>query len=594
MIALIHRQWHATKELSVKILWRLWLESKRYWVCFLISTAALLVITAISLWTPLLIRAILKNLRIGTDRSAVMSEITRISMMLLGAYLVRTAAQFAARYYSHVGGWRLVAHMRSVTYDHLQKLSLRYFHDKQTGQLLSRTVFDNANLESLVSHAIPDALTNLLLFTGVTVVLFTQNPRLALFALIPIPFLILLVFRFNTVIRPALRKAQAKLGDLNAVVQENLSGMKEVQVFTQEERESKRVYLFAWDYTHGMLESLQKTAFYHPVIEFCGAVGSLIVVWVGGRMVVRQQGLMVEDIVAFLLYLGMFYAPITAVGGIVETIQTALAGAERVFEVLDTEPDIKDQPKAHALPKVSGEICFDHVSFSYIPGQTVLDGISFTVGPGETLALVGPTGVGKTTIASLIPRFYDPTAGRILVDNHDLRDVKLESLRSQISLVLQDTFLFNGTVAANIQYGAPKSTESAIIEASQHARAHDFIMKFPDGYATLIGERGVKLSGGQKQRLAIARALLRATPILVLDEATSSVDSETEACIQEALRELIHGRTTIVIAHRLSTVRQADQILVLHDKQIAEQGRHEELMAQNGLYARLSKIQFRE
>lgn len=578
----------------MKILRRLWREARRYWAYFLIAIIALLVITGVNLGTPLIIKNILALLRTGAVKARALAVIGQDCLLLLGLYLVRAAAQFAARYYSHVGGWRLVAHMRTVTYDHLQKLSLRYFHDKQTGQLLSRTINDNANLENLAAHAVPDAFANLLLFAGVLVVLFTQNARLALYAFIPMPGLIFLGLRFTTVIRPALRKAQAKLGDLNAVVQENLSGIKEVQIFTQEQRESRRVHESAWDYTAGMLESLRKTAFYHPMIELCGSLGSLVVLWFGARIVMLDQSLSPEDIVAFLMYLAMFYTPITQFGNIIEAIQTSLAGAERVFEVLDTEPDIQDHPRAIHLPKVGGEIRFENLSFGYNPGEMILENINFRVRPGETLALVGPTGVGKTTIASLIPRFYDPTAGRVLIDGHDLRELKLESLRRQISLVLQDVFLFNGTIAANIQYGAPAAAEKAIVAAARQARAHDFIMQFPEGYQTPIGERGVKLSGGQKQRLAIARALLRQTPILILDEATSAVDSETEAQIQEALRELIRNRTTIIIAHRLSTIREADQILVLNDKGIAECGRHEELLAQDGLYAKLCKIQFRE
>lgn len=580
---------------QIKILFRLWLEARRYWPYFLIAVAAHIVITAVNLSAPLFIKEILKTLRIGGDEASIIHTITYCSIFLLVLYVIRTSAQFAARYFSHVGGWRLVAHMRTITYDHLQKLSLRFFHEKQAGQLLSRTVNDNANLESLVSHAIPDAIINGLLFVGVTIMLFTQNSTLAFYSLLPLPILIFLVFRFNLVIRPVLRIAQAKLGDLNAVVFENLSGMKEVQIFTQEERESKRVHRSAWDYTSGILGSLKKTAFYHPIIEFCGTIGTLVVIWFGAHMVLRGQNIAVEDIVAFLLYLGMFYGPITAVGGIVETIQTSLAGAERVFELLDTEPDIKDAPHAREIPRVRGEICFDAVTFGYSRTTNVLENVRFSVKRGETLALVGPTGVGKTTIISLIPRFYDPLAGSVLLDGHDIRGVTLESLRSQISIVLQDCFLFNGTIADNIRYGASDAVSGReLIRASKHARAHDFIERFPDKYDTIIGERGVKLSGGQKQRLAIARALLRKTPILILDEATSSVDSETESLIQEALAALIRDRTTIVIAHRLSTVRRADNILVLGNKGIAEQGTHERLMKQNGMYAKLSRIQFRQ
>lgn len=578
----------------MRILWRLWLEARKYWRYFTLASVALLVITAVNLSSPIIIKNILRVIRTEAESSRVLEEIGQWSLILLGAYLLRTIAQFIARYYSHVGGWRLVAHMRTLTYDHLQKLSLSFFHNKQTGQLLSRTVNDNANLENLVSHAIPDAFSNLMLFVGITVVLFTHHAQLAFFALLPIPLLLILLVRFNMVIRPALKKAQAKLGDLNAVVHENLSGIKEVQIFTQEKRESQKVHQSAWDYTTGILESLKKTAFYHPAIEFCGALGSLIIIWMGARMVIRDHSLNPEDIVAFLLYLSMFYGPITSMGNIIEAIQTSLAGAERVLEVLDTEPDIRDAPKAHAIPKVAGDIRFEDVSFSYQPKEPILENINFHIQPGQTLALVGLTGVGKTTIASLIPRFFDPTSGCIRLDGHDLRDIKLESLRRQISLVLQDVFLFNGTIAENIQYGAPAATAASIIDAAHHAKAHDFIMKFPDGYETRIGERGVKLSGGQKQRLAIARALLRHTPVLILDEATSAVDSETEAQIQSALKELIRNRTTIIIAHRLSTIQEADQILVLNDRGIAECGRHQELLAQGGLYAKLCRIQFRQ
>jgi ATP-binding cassette subfamily B protein/subfamily B ATP-binding cassette protein MsbA len=521
-----------------------------------------------------------------------MAQVGRLCAMLLVAYLARAGAQFVARYTSHIAGWKLVELMRTRTYDHLQKLSLRYFQDRQVGQLLSRAINDNDKLENLAAHAIPDAFANVLLFAGVAAVLFTQNARLALYTMLPMPFLFWLALRFGTTIRPALRRAQAKLGELSALVSENLSGIKEIQVFTQEDRESARVHFSAQEYTVGILSSLKKAAFYHPAIELMGSLGTVAVVWMGARLVLTQ-GVSPETVVAFILYLSMFYGPITATSNIVESIQTSLAGAERVFEILDTEPDIEDSPRARVLPPVKGQVSFEQVSFGYLPGEFVLQDISFAIQPGQTLALVGPTGVGKTTIASLIPRFYDTSAGRVLIDGQDVREVTLESLRRQISLVLQDVFLFNGTVADNIRYGAPEASDEAVRAAADHAFAHEFITKLPDGYDTIIGERGVKLSGGQKQRLAIARALLRDTPILILDEATSAVDSETEAQIQAALRALVRNRTTIVIAHRLSTVREADQILVLEDRGIAEAGSHSELLAQDGLYARLYQTQFR-
>ncbi|MGQ9778866.1 MAG: ABC transporter ATP-binding protein [Bacillota bacterium] len=562
------------------------------WPYFTAATLAMLAVVGLNLYAPLLIRQILGLVRTGGKEA--WPAIGRVALFLLLVYAARAACQFVARYFSHVGGWNLVARMRSLTYDHLQKLSLRFFQDKQTGQLMSRTIYDTANLENLSAHAIPDLISNALLLLGVAFLLFRLNLRLAFYTLIPMPLLIAGVVRFAVKIRPVLRRVQATLGELNALVQDNLSGIKEIQVFTQEERESERVRASAYGYTRGLLAALKKTAFYHPAFEFVTALGSLIVVWLGARLILLEKTMDPETLVAFLLYLGMFYGPVTSLGRVVEDIQTALAGAERVFEVLDTEPDVKDLPGARPLPKVRGTIEFEHVYFAYQPGHPVLEDISFTVPAGTSLALVGPTGVGKTTIISLIPRFYDPTAGRVLIDGHDIREVKLETLRRQISLVLQDVFLFHGTVAENILYGAPGASEAEMRRAAALARADEFIRELPEGYDTIIGERGVKLSGGQRQRIAIARAILRNAPILILDEATSAVDAETEAEIQAALRELMAGRTTIVIAHRLSTVREADQILVLENGRIVEAGKHAELLARGGLYSRLYRMQFRE
>lgn len=577
----------------MRTIWRLVQRAKQDWPYFTSATLAVLAVTGLNLWAPMVIKDILAKVRVGGGPSA-WTEISRGGTLLLAIYLARTACQFVTRYYSHVGGWNLVARMRAATYDHLQKLSLRFFTDKQTGQLMSRVIYDNANLEVLSAHVIPDLLSNALLLIGVAILLFTLNARLALFTLIPMPFLVFGVARFAVKIRPMFRKVQASLGDLNALVQDNLSGIKEIQLFTQEERESGRVRDSAFAYTRGILAALKKNATYHPAFELITSLGTLIVVWLGSRLIVIDGAMQPEVLVAFLLYLSMFYGPVTTIGRIVEDLQTALAGAERVFEVLDTDPDVTDEPKARSMPRIQGNIEFESVSFAYRADVPVLDEIHFRVPAGSSLALVGPTGVGKTTIASLVPRFYDPLAGRVIIDGQDIRRVKLDSLRSQISLVLQDVFLFNGSVADNILYGAPHATEAQMRRAAELARADEFIRNLPEGYETHIGERGVKLSGGQKQRLAIARAILRDTPILILDEATSAVDSETEAEIQEAIRTVSAGRTTIIIAHRLSTIREADQILVLAGGRIEEIGRHEDLLRRGGLYARLYHTQFKD
>jgi len=565
-------------------------QGKPYWKYLIITGISLLAISVLNLVTPWKVRELI-NLLSEEDIAGKMPSIRNIALILIGAYIARAVFTYLYRYLSHVAAWKLVADMRVLVYEHLQKLSLSFYQDKQTGQLMSRAINDTAALEVLIAHAVPDLVTNILILAGTGTLLFVINPLLAALTLIPIPFLIFGGIFFVKKIQPNFRKAQATLGDLNAVVQDNISGMKEIQVFNQQKRESKRVEKRARKYTSSILRALKLSAIFHPVVEMVSSLGTVIVVGCGGLLAVRNY-VSVADIVAFIMFLSLFYQPITTLARVIEDLQQAAAGAERIFELLDTQPDIVDSKGARDIGRSKGEITFKDVSFHYIPESPVLKKISFTAKPGKMIALVGPTGVGKTTIISLIARFYDPTEGQILLDGINLKDMTVASLRNQISIVLQDIFLFNGSVAENIAYGSKEASFEDIVRAAKIARAHDFIMDLPQGYDTVIGERGVKLSGGQKQRLSIARAVLRDTPILILDEATSSVDVQTEIEIQQAIQELAGSRTIIVIAHRLSTIKQADQILVLKDGEIVESGTHEELINQDGLYSQLCEVQF--
>jgi len=493
-----------------------------------------------------------------------------------------------SNYCSHRAAWRLVLELRIKVYNAIQSFSMDYFHNKQTGDLLSRVMNDVATFELIYAHITPDVITNFVTLTGVTIILFNLNARLALITCIPIPFILLSGWFFSRKVRPNFQKTQKSQGELSAQLQDNLSGIQEIQAFGRQSYASEKVLKKGRDFTHNMLRALKLSAIFHPSVEFMTSIGSVIVVGFGGYLAYKNQ-LSVSEIVGFLLYLALFYAPITGIAQLLESAQQSLAGAERVIEILDAPQSVKDNPGAKTIGKAQGRINFENVSFSYIQGVPVLDNVSFEIKPGQMAALVGATGVGKTTLSKLISRFYDPTDGRVCLDGHDLREITLESLRSNISLVLQDTFLFNGTIEENIAFARPDASFDEVKSAALTARIHDDIMKMPEAYQTQIGERGVKLSGGQKQRIAIARAVLCRAPVLILDEATASVDVHTEEQIQQAINEIAGSRTIVTIAHRLSTIRNADVIYVFEKGRIIQSGSHAQLIEQEGLYRSLCR-----
>ena len=555
------------------------------------TVLSMMLLVGVQLAAPFLIRQLITTIQSGDSSPSSYRLVTQLALAALTIYLARAGLEFIRSYMAHVAGWGVVADVRRTMYNHLQKLSLRFYEDKQTGQLMSRTVNDSDLLERLIAHALPDVLVNVFMLIGVSVALFWMSPTLMFLTLLPIPLIILSMWGFAVFVHPAFGRRQQDLGELNATLQDNLSGMREIMTFTREHAESERVGTRIYRYRDSNLQALKLMATFEPFVNLAAGAGVIIVIFFGGRMALAGT-LPVADLVTFFLFLELFYQPVRQLSNAWEQLQEAVAGAERVTDLLAETPDIADAPGAVTLPgRAKGHLRFENVSFAYQPEQPVFENINLDVPAGSMLALVGPTGAGKTTLASLIPRFYDVVGGRITLDGYDVRDLELSSLRSQISIVLQDVFLFHGTVKGNILFGRADASDAEVREAARVANATDFIESLPEGYDTLIGERGVKLSGGQKQRLAIARAVLRDAPILILDEATSAVDTQTERLIQEALERLMVGRTTLVIAHRLSTVRKADQIAVLGQGGILERGTHHELLRQNGLYAQLAKTQ---
>jgi ATP-binding cassette, subfamily B, bacterial len=569
--------------------------ARKYTRELVIVALAMLALVGVQMVIPWVIRTLVAALTVPGAGIDALASINILALTVLGIYSLRAGLQFARAYLAHLAGWSVVADMRKYLYRHMQRLSLRFYQEKQIGHLMSNMVNDTDLFEVVIAHAIPDLVVNVVTLAAVTVVLFMLNWELALLSLIPAPIVLIALKIYARYTLPAHRRRLQELGDLNALLHDNLAGIREIKAFTREGEELERVSQRIDRYHKTLLQSLRLVATLEPFVDMTSSLGYLIVLYFGGRMAL-QGVLPVADLVAFFMYLDLLYSPLRSLSGAWENVQSALAGAERVADLLTEaeEQEPHNSKTAQILAdRAQGRIVFNDVSFAYSPEQPVLENISLEIPAHSMVALVGSTGGGKSTLASLIPRFNDVTSGSITLDGCDLRAYNLDSLRQQIAIVLQDVFLFYGTVRDNLMFGRPNATEADMVSAARAANAHDFIMHLPNGYNTLIGERGVKLSGGQKQRLSIARAILKDAPILILDEATSAVDTETELLIQQALERLMEGRTTIVIAHRLSTIANADKIVVLEDHRISEEGTHTELMQRYGLYQKLFTIQGR-
>jgi len=575
----------------MKTLLKIYKKAGKYKLHILIAAITTLIVTAANLATPRITQEMIKILQdSSTADIESMPKLVTIALVLLIIFIIRAVCSFLHSYIGHVAAWNYVSELHAEIYSHLQKLSIGYYSDKQTGQLMSRVINDTRNFETLIAHAVPELVSGIILFIGVSVILFTTNVTLAALTFIPVPFL-LFVFPVLKKARARHREANEHVAELNAQLQDNFSGIKEIQIFNRQADESARITATSRKYSRSLIRALFYSAVMHPLIGFATSAGNVIVVGVGGYLVLNNHGMQLDEIVAFLLYLGVFYGPVAQMARLFEDMQSGIAGGERVFEILETEPDIQDSPDAKDVGRLTGNIEFRNVDFRYDNDSETLNNINFVQPANQMYAIIGATGVGKTTLAALLPRFYDVTGGEILIDNINIKDMTLQSLRRNISMALQDVFLFNGTIGENIRYGNPEASHADVVMAAKTACIHDFVSELPLGYDTVVGERGMRLSGGQKQRISIARSLLCNAPILILDEATSAVDTETEREIQEAIQKIAGSRTLIVIAHRLSTVKRADCIIVLKDGQIAEQGSHGELMEKAGLYRHLVEIQ---
>jgi ABC-type multidrug transport system fused ATPase/permease subunit len=517
--------------------------------------------------------------------------LTPMMLALLGAFLLRDLFNTLRIYINNTFEQNVIYDMRRDVYARLQRLPVGYFDQRASGDLMTRVIEDVNSVERVLIDGTEQGSVAVVGLVGVTLIMFMTNPVLAGIALIPLPLLAGGALWYTLTAHRRYRAQRQAASAMNALLMDNLQGVRQVKAFGREPHEDTRFAQRADDLRKGTLAIMRVWAAYSPAMSFAGSLGLGLVLWVGGRQVLADR-LTLGQLVGFMFYLGLFYEPIARLHGLNQMLQAARAAGERVFDILDAPIERSNGlPQAALRIPVCGDVVFENVGFHYTPDRAVLRNISLHARPGEMVALAGPTGAGKSTLVNLVPTFYEAASGRILIDGQDISGISLESLRAQISVVSQEAFLFNGTVRENILYGRLDATEEELMAASRAANCHEFIERLPQGYDSKVGERGVKLSVGEKQRVSIARALLKDAPILILDEATASVDTATERLIQQALERLMANRTSFVIAHRLSTIRKANQILVMRQGQIIEQGTHEELVATSGLYSRLARIQ---
>ncbi len=582
----------------MKYVWRLLAYLRPHWLGVALSFLALLFGTLLNLTVPWLIKRVIDFGLKGDIRVLSLS-----SAAIIGVGILRFFVGYGQRYSSGWIAYVASYDLRNALFQRVQSLSFKYHDQEQTGQLMSRMTSDIAVVQRFFSVGLLDSMNLILLSLGVTIAMWQLNPQLTFYALAPFPLLAVFATRFVRIVRHLWRSAQERFAYMTAVLQENLTGAQVVRAFARERYEVDKFKQANREFMDRRLKTIYTWAETFPLMTFIAALSSVLVFWFGGAEVIAGKTT-VGTVVAFNGYVMLLAMPVRRLGAIINLYGEAIGIGERLFEVLDTVSPVREKPDAVELPHIEGHVCFEHVDFGYSTtkeaGESgeqmadVLTDINLNVPVGRMIALIGQTGSGKTSLVNLIPRFYDVTAGRVTVDGYDVRDVTLASLRRQIGVVLQDTLLFSVTIAENIAYGRPDATEEEIEAAAKAAQADEFICQMPKGYQTTVGPRGVTLSGGQRQRIAIARALLVNPRILILDDSTSSVDTETEYKISQTLYQLMVGRTSFIIAHRLATVKKADEIIVLHRGRIVQQGTHEELLAQGGYYREIYDLQLRD
>ncbi|MEW6723721.1 MAG: ABC transporter ATP-binding protein [Bacillota bacterium] len=552
------------------------------------SVLLTLLVSAAGLAGPYLIKVAIDQHIANGD----LAGLNLVALLYVATHLVTWVASFGQTYLMSYAGQSAIYTIREELFGHLQKLTFKFYDGIPAGVVMSRVTNDVEALNELISNGITHVFADIVTLGGIILIMVSMDWKLALATFVTLPFLVWCAVVFRERVIQAYREVRNKIANVNANLQESISGVRVTQSFARESKNSERFDQTNLENLQANMQAVSLYSVFAPVVEVIGAVGTCIVLWYGGKLILSQR-IEIGVLVAFISYTARFFQPIQDLTNIYNQMQAATAASEKIFGIMDREPEVRSSPDAIELPPIRGEVEFDQVVFGYNPAQPVLHGISLTVSPGQRIALVGPTGAGKSSIINLLSRFYDPQSGAIRIDGHDLREGTLASLRRQMGIVLQDTFLFSGTIRENIRYGKLGATDAEIEAAAKAVNAHEFIARLPQGYDTQVNERGAKLSIGQRQLISFARALLRDPRILILDEATSSVDAYTEVLIQRALEHLLAGRTAFIIAHRLSTIRNADRILVIDDGRIVESGRHEELLATGGLYKTLYEMQFK-